>query len=76
MANGVHGTEFKRRRGVRQGDPLSPLLLMAGSEGFLSLFALSRQPPKTPLLNQLIIELIDRERRQGKKLKIKMKMHI
>jgi hypothetical protein len=32
LTNGVPGTEFKCRRGVRQGDPLSPLLFVSGAE--------------------------------------------
>jgi hypothetical protein len=78
MANGVYGTEFKRRRGVRQGYPLSPLLLMAGSDllqylinvactDVSPLFALRRHPPNTSPLNQHNIELIDRARRQEEK---------
>jgi hypothetical protein len=32
ILNGVPGTEFKCKRGVRQGDPLSPLLCANGAE--------------------------------------------
>jgi hypothetical protein len=32
LVNGVPGTEFKCKRGVRQGDPLSPLLFVSGAE--------------------------------------------
>ena len=32
LLNGVPGKQFHCRRGVRQGDPLSPLLYMLGSE--------------------------------------------
>jgi hypothetical protein len=37
LVNGVPGTEFRCRRGVRQGDPLSPLLFVAGSNLLQSL---------------------------------------
>jgi hypothetical protein len=32
LVNGVPGAEFKCRRGVRHGDPLSPLLFVSGAE--------------------------------------------
>lgn len=32
LLNGVPGNSFKCRRGVRQGDPLSPLLFVRGAE--------------------------------------------
>ena len=32
LVNGVPGRNFKCRRGVRQGDPLSPLLFVLGAE--------------------------------------------
>ena len=32
LLNGVPGNSFKCRRGVRQGDPLSPLLFVMGAE--------------------------------------------
>jgi hypothetical protein len=66
LLNGVIGKDFKCKRGVRQGDPLSPLLFVVAADLFQSVIndayaqgALSAPFPQNSDMAFLVIQYVD-----------------